>query len=122
MPHKRLIVLCDGTWQNSFVFISALQIAPSLQTYRDVGYDKPSIFKKGGLQIPSNVTRMSRSLKHTCRDGMIQIMNYQSGVGSSGSFFDVLTGGAFGVGISEHIREAYAFICANVSYSTIYVH
>ncbi|KAI0976077.1 hypothetical protein F4678DRAFT_456402 [Xylaria arbuscula] len=89
---KRIIVCCDGTWQNS-----------------DNGYAK----SKSNLQVPSNVTRISRCFKRTCQDGTFQIIYYQSGVGSRSGIIDRLFGGAFGTGISENIREAYAFICAN---------
>ncbi|ROW12555.1 hypothetical protein VMCG_00427 [Cytospora schulzeri] len=85
---KRLIVCCDGTWMNS-----------------DKGYEK------GKPQNPSNVTRLARSFKRGCDDGSVQVINYQSGVGTGGS--DAVSGGAFGSGIAEHMRESYSFICAN---------
>lgn len=53
------------------------------------------------LQIPSNVTRISRCFRRTCSDGTFQIIYYQSGVGSRSGVIDRLFGGAFGVGISE---------------------
>ncbi|KAK0711137.1 hypothetical protein B0H67DRAFT_493268 [Lasiosphaeris hirsuta] len=94
---KRLTVCCDGTWQNS-----------------DRGYSKPTLWNPvGKLQTPSNVTRLSRSLRRICTDGTVQIIEYQSGVGTGGSMMDIVSGGAFGLGISENIRSAYAFICAN---------
>lgn len=76
---------------------------------------------------------MARSLRRTCSDGTVQIIEYSSGVGSGGSAADILSGGAFGLGISEvgqllntiltpktdvclkNIRGAYSFICANYS-------
>ncbi|KAI0202946.1 hypothetical protein F4808DRAFT_458654 [Astrocystis sublimbata] len=91
---KRIVVCCDGTWQN---------------------FDNGTV-KAGGhttLQVPSNVTRISRCFKRTCIDGTFQIIYYQSGVGSKSGALDRLFGGAFGIGIAENIREAYAFICAN---------
>ncbi|KAH8658692.1 hypothetical protein BGZ60DRAFT_383301 [Tricladium varicosporioides] len=97
---KRLIVCCDGTWMDS-----------------DDGFTKPSLFPyvpTGTLQVPSNVTRISRALKRKTTDGISQIIAYHSGVGtSSSSVTDVVTGGALGKGISENIREAYSFIAAN---------
>ncbi|KAH8164145.1 hypothetical protein CIB48_g4094 [Xylaria polymorpha] len=94
---KRIVVCCDGTWQNA-----------------DSGCVKSSRNKpESKLQVPSNVTRISRCFKRTCSDGVFQIIYYQSGVGSGSGFLDRLFGGAFGTGISENIREAYAFICAN---------
>lgn len=89
---KRLVVCCDGTWMNS-----------------DTGYDKTS----RSLQTPSNVTRLSRALKRQCKDGRVQIIEYQNGVGTGSTVADAITGGAFGKGIADHIREAYSFICAN---------
>lgn len=92
---KRIIVCCDGTWMNS-----------------EIGYVKTGIFKKKGtLQVPSNVTRISRCFKRTCSDGTNQIISYTSGVGTG--LFDSITGGAFGLGLSERVCEAYSYLCAN---------
>ncbi|KAH8673769.1 hypothetical protein BX600DRAFT_509003 [Xylariales sp. PMI_506] len=94
---KRLLVCCDGTWQNSdngFVKADSKNPIPT-------------------LQVPSNITRISRAFSRTCSDGTFQIIYYQSGVGSRTGIIDRLAGGAFGFGIAENIREAYAYICAN---------
>ncbi|KAI1492474.1 hypothetical protein F5X96DRAFT_677714 [Biscogniauxia mediterranea] len=97
LTKKRIIVCCDGTWQNA-----------------DNGYMKPTSSNPvPKLQIPSNVTRISRCFKRRCSEGTFQIVYYQSGVGSRAGIIDRILGGAFGVGISENIREAYAYICAN---------
>ncbi|KAI2471987.1 hypothetical protein F4781DRAFT_420292 [Annulohypoxylon bovei var. microspora] len=94
---KRIVVCCDGTWQNS-----------------DNGYVQPTSSNPlPTLQVPSNVTRISRTFKRTCSDGVFQIVYYQSGVGSRSGVVDRILGGAFGIGIAENIREAYAYICAN---------
>ncbi|KAI1078385.1 hypothetical protein F5B20DRAFT_571631 [Whalleya microplaca] len=94
---KRIILCCDGTWQNS-----------------DNGYIKPSAKNPvPSLQIPSNVTRISRAFKRLCSDGVFQIVYYLTGVGSRSGIVDRVLGGAFGIGIAENIREAYAYICAN---------
>ncbi|KAI1878321.1 uncharacterized protein JN550_000503 [Neoarthrinium moseri] len=80
----------------------------------DNGYVKPSSSDPiPRLQIPSNVTRISRAFARTCSDGTFQIIYYQSGVGSRTGFVDMIAGGAFGIGIAENIREAYSYICAN---------
>lgn len=75
---KRIIVCCDGTWMNS-----------------DKG------FEKGRPQPPSNVTRLARSFKRNCSDGTVQIVNYQSGVGTGSTVSDAFSGGAFGNGVAE---------------------
>lgn len=87
---KRLIVCCDGTWMNS-----------------DYGFVKPGLLSgKGGLQVPSNVTRISRCFKRKCSDGTLQIINYESGVGSGSGVLDNVTGGAFGSGLAEVSDDA----------------
>lgn len=73
----------------------------------DNGYEKPGLFStKGTLQIPSNVTRISRCFKRRCSDGMLQIISYESGVGTGSNTIDAVTGGAFGLGLSEVCRPA----------------
>jgi uncharacterized protein (DUF2235 family) len=84
-PNKRLIVCCDGTWMNS-----------------DNGYNEPTLFNpRGTLQVPSNVTRISRLFKRRCADGRMQIISYESGVGTGSNIIDTITGGAFGLGLTE---------------------
>lgn len=85
MLSKRLILCCDGTWMNS-----------------DNGYEEPGWFEsKGTLQVPSNVTRISRCFKRRCSDGKLQVISYESGVGTGSNGVDSLMGGAFGLGLSE---------------------
>ncbi|KAK4186701.1 hypothetical protein QBC35DRAFT_256178 [Podospora australis] len=83
---KRLIICCDGTWMDSL--------------------------GKKGHEPPSNVTRISRVLCRTCSDGTHQIINYFPGVGTANGL-DQITGGAFGMGLDQDIREVYNFICTN---------
>ncbi|RDW84569.1 putative peptidoglycan binding containing protein [Coleophoma cylindrospora] len=96
---KRLILCCDGTWMDS-----------------DDGYTKPTLIPYNPtavLQVPSNITRISHALKRHGHDGMPQIIYYHSGVGTGTSIIDNITGGLLGTGISENIREGYAFIANN---------
>ncbi|KAL6908743.1 hypothetical protein GGI43DRAFT_393525 [Trichoderma evansii] len=95
--HKRLIVCCDGTWMNS-----------------DNGYNEPTLeHPQPTLQVPSNVTRISRCFKRRCVDGTLQVMAYESGVGTGSNAIDTFTGGAFGLGLSERVRDAYSYLCVN---------
>jgi hypothetical protein len=74
---------------------------------RDTGYEKPTLFNPiGKAQTPSNVTRLSRSLRRVCRDGTLQIIAYQNGVGTGSTMADAITGGAFGRGIAEVSRDS----------------
>ena len=67
----------------------------------------------GHLQVPSNVTRITRSIKPYHNDGKNQIVYYQAGVGTGMTAWDKVLGGATGEGLSENIREAYAFVAHN---------
>ncbi|KAF5664778.1 hypothetical protein FCIRC_10728 [Fusarium circinatum] len=94
---KRLIACCDGTWMDS-----------------DNGYEETGLLRKeGSLQIPSNVTRISRCFEKRCSDGKLQVVNYESGVGTGSNVLDSITGGAFGMGLAERMRETYSFLCSN---------
>ncbi|KAI9892710.1 MAG: hypothetical protein M1814_001130 [Vezdaea aestivalis] len=96
---KRIIICCDGTWVNS-----------------DNGYTDGSIFPwgvKGHLSVASNVTRMCRAIQKHDKQGIPQLVYYQAGVGTGNGNFDKLVGGGTGLGLSEHIREAYGFLTNN---------
>ena len=45
-------------------------------------------------------------------DGVPQIVFYQAGLGSLNNWYSYFVGGYLGSGISENIREAYAFVCS----------
>ncbi|KAJ5102766.1 hypothetical protein N7532_003295 [Penicillium argentinense] len=97
LPGKRIILCLDGTWVNS-----------------DKGYNRPTLDQPNAtLQVPSNVTRLYRSLKKRDLDGTGQVLYYQPGVGSTGGIADTIAGGVFGAGVSENMREAYSFVAAN---------
>ncbi|TVY93792.1 Uncharacterized protein LAWI1_G000955 [Lachnellula willkommii] len=76
------------------------------------GYDD-SVFAPPAAQIPSNVTRIVRAIKHKDDTGIPQIVFYQRGVGANGDEEDKVLGGATGAGLSEHVREAYGFLANN---------
>ncbi|KAL4987963.1 hypothetical protein BDW68DRAFT_100958 [Aspergillus falconensis] len=91
MSTKRLIVCCDGTWQDSTADAS---------------------------EPPSNVTRLSRALSRTAvveengvRREIPQIVYYQKGVGTG--LGDKYFGGVTGVGLSANVRAAYGFLADN---------
>lgn len=82
-----------------------------------MGHDK-SITGAVTVQVPSNVTRIVRAMKHN--DGPIQqIVYYQRGLGTDDSGLqNKVIGGITGNNISEHIREAYAFLANNFNPGT----
>jgi len=82
---KRLVVCCDGTWNDSD---------------NGTGY--------------TNVSRLAWAIKPVDeRSGTTQIVFYQSGVGTEGDLSSKLGGGALGLGLSHNIRDAYSFVCNN---------
>src|SRR4051794_40398838 len=84
MAMKRLVVCCDGSWNDS-----------------DRGTDY------------TNVARFAWSIKPVATDGTSQIVYYQSGVGTEGTQVSKIIGGATGAGLSHNMRDAYSFICHN---------
>lgn len=85
MP-KRLIVCCDGTWNTA---------------------DQAS----SGHPSPTNVTKLALSLASQDATGARQCVYYHPGVGTSPR--ERLTGGAFGVGLSRNVLDAYRFLIDN---------
>ena len=81
---KRLIVCCDGTWNDS---------------------DRQS--------EDTNVFRMARAIHATQHTDVLQIVLYLRGVGTSGLRIDKLIEGALGLGVDDNIRSAYMFIAQN---------
>jgi uncharacterized protein (DUF2235 family) len=85
---KRLIVLCDGTGQDSLT---------------------PDAKAK-----PTNITRLSRAIARYANVGdktIEQVVYYQPGVGTETG--QLARGGAYGLGVSANVRAAYAFFAHN---------
>ena len=83
---KRLVVCCDGTWNDA-----------------DDGDDFTNVARLSWAILPAD-TRGGQDIA--------QIVYYQSGVGSGDAFNKALGGGA-GIGLSRNVRDAYAFIANN---------
>ncbi|RAO68307.1 uncharacterized protein BHQ10_004319 [Talaromyces amestolkiae] len=90
--NKRLIVCCDGTWEDG----NSEEINNPL----------------------SNITRIARAIKphaeiivNGVRTIIPQITYYQKGVGTG--VLDQYLGGLTGVGLSANVRAAYAFLAEN---------
>lgn len=84
---KKLLVFCDGTWNSA---------------------DQES---RGGLPCPTNVARLFEATTASDRHGNPQLVHYIRGVGTK--FSERITGGGFGFGISDNIKNGYQFICSN---------
>lgn len=60
---------------------------------------------------PTNVVLIAESVRPTAKDGTVQIVFYDEGVGTGK--LDKLRGGMFGVGLLTNLREAYRFLIFN---------
>lgn len=92
VPHKRIVVCCDGTWQDGIVVDARWKY--------------------------TNVLRLSRAINHVddrvpSGHPISQVVFYQSGVGSSNNLYDQIVDGATGASLGEKVEEAYAFIAQN---------
>ncbi len=86
---KRIIICADGTWN-----------------MRD------QIDSQSGQRRPTNVTKTARGILPRDSKGIDQVVFYHDGVGTGGPL-DKFTGGAFGKGIEENIRNLYRAIVYN---------
>ena len=82
---KRIVVCLDGTWNND-----------DSQT------------------TDTNVAQMARAI-HGSQEtgGILQVVLYLRGVGTTGLKIDTLVQGAIGLGVDDNIRSAYQFIAQN---------
>ncbi|KAG2072598.1 hypothetical protein BDR04DRAFT_1153038 [Suillus decipiens] len=87
---KRIIVCCDGTWQDGV------------------------IVKECWMQ--TNILKLSRGLEHVDeRSGVPipQVVYYQCGVGTDQNLYSEYVDGATAGSLGEKVQEAYAFISQN---------
>lgn len=85
---KRIVICCDGTWN-----------APDKQ--------------EGGVPITTNVVKAAQAIREKDNQGTRQLMYYDPGVGTSGSWFKRVYDGATGGGLSRNILEAYRYLICN---------
>ena len=88
--NKRLVICCDGTWNEP------------LEKVEDPADETE----------PTNVLKVVRGVAPTDQKGFPQIVYYDAGVGTEG-WFDKVVGGAFGKGLSQNVKQAYRFIANN---------
>jgi uncharacterized protein (DUF2235 family) len=60
---------------------------------------------------PTNVVLTAASIERQARDGIVQIIHYDEGVGTGR--LERMSGGVFGVGLVDNVREAYRFLIFN---------
>ncbi|KAG1801667.1 uncharacterized protein HD556DRAFT_899124 [Suillus plorans] len=87
---KRIIVCCDGTWQDGLIAKECWQ--------------------------QTNILKLSRGLEHVDeRSGVLipQVVYYQCGVGTGHNIYSEYVDGATGGSLGEKVQEAYGFIAQN---------
>ncbi|KAJ7244759.1 hypothetical protein B0H12DRAFT_801130 [Mycena haematopus] len=87
---KRIIVCCDGTWQDGVT-------TQNRQSY-------------------TNILRLARTINHEdnrSQPAIPQIVFYQSGIGSEKNFYSEYIVGTTGGTLGDKVEEAYAFIAHN---------
>ncbi|KIM84974.1 hypothetical protein PILCRDRAFT_817818 [Piloderma croceum F 1598] len=87
---KRVIVCCDGTWQDGIVVKERWKY--------------------------TNILRLSRTINHedSRQQPVIpQIVFYQSGIGSENNFYSEYIQGPTGASLAEKVQEGYGFISQN---------
>jgi len=80
---KRIIICFDGTWNR-------------------IDADEPT-----------NVLKIATGITPKSQNEIGQIIYYDEGVGTSGSWIRRLKDGAFGLGVRKNLREAYQFLMFN---------
>jgi uncharacterized protein (DUF2235 family) len=83
MANKRIVICCDGTWNNP------------------------------EQKFVTNVIKLARVVSPVDSNGIQQVVFYDWGVGSSKDVSDRIKGGAFGKGLDKNIQDAYRFIVHN---------
>ncbi|KAI0639477.1 hypothetical protein C8Q77DRAFT_1163987 [Trametes polyzona] len=87
--HKRIIVCCDGTWQDGIVVKQRWKY--------------------------TNILRLARSINHVddrVQPPIHQVVFYQSGIGTE-NIYDQIVNGVTGANLASKVEEAYAFIAHN---------
>lgn len=102
---KRIVLLLDGTWNDSAVGMSDTNI---VRLRENIASCLDRIPSEPDTTTPASVPNQT-SVSYRSYKTKPYIVFYERGVGTGG-FFDNVKGGAFGVGLSSNIRRAYLFL------------
>ncbi|KAL9938423.1 hypothetical protein V8E36_003046 [Tilletia maclaganii] len=95
MASKRIIILCDGTWQSRTQTLIR------------------GIKNKFIGQFLTNIALLGQAIKTKDAEGVEQIVFYQDGVGTGLSLLTNIVAGATGAGLTANLIEAYSFLVDN---------
>src|SRR5579872_6341734 len=111
--NKRIILLLDGTWNDSDfgpTDTNIVRIREAISdTLRAQGSSAPASQLPASAGQSSQTTASSPKVTPTVSGSLSNIVFYERGVGT-GAFLDRLAGGAFGEGLAGNIRRAYKFL------------
>lgn len=85
---KRIVICCDGTWNTP---------------------DKDN----NGIPIATNVVKFAEAVQPCDKKKIEQLVYYDTGVGTTGSWLKQVYDGATGSGLSRNIIEAYRYLICN---------
>lgn len=105
---KKLIVCCDGE-----PFFTTIGVRALTDSTIGTWQNSDNGWVGGHLQNPTNVTRIARAVSSEDKSHHPQVVYYQAGVGTGLGLYNHLVGGGTGLGLSENVREAYAFLASN---------
>ena len=101
-PSKRIILLLDGTWNDSDFGATDTNVVRLQQVIAETLRDR----KDSGEVARQDPTKLTSSIDD--KDGTNNIVFYERGIGTS--WQDRFKGGIFGSGMPEKIRNAYRFL------------
>lgn len=99
---KNIILLLDGTWNDSDFGESDTNIVRLRERISDAMHEEK----------PDRADQRT-DVREGHAHGIRNVVFYQRGVGTGA--FDRYFGGALGIGLSKNVREAYRFLCAHFS-------
>ncbi|WFU62677.1 DUF2235 domain-containing protein [Bradyrhizobium brasilense] len=105
MTKKRIILLLDGTWNDSDFGVhdtNIVRVREAISRTLRVSGSASAAINPGALPNDRKVTS-------TVTEEKVNIVFYERGVGT-GAFLNRYFGGAFGQGLSTNIRRAYKFL------------
>ncbi|KAF7306890.1 DUF2235 domain-containing protein [Mycena indigotica] len=105
---KRIIVCCDGTWQDGpfYAFVLGQQLTNNQE------YPQETV----KATLTSWFVRIARTINHEdarYNPPIPQIVFYQSGIGSEKGWYSEYIVGTTGATLGDKVEEAYAFIAHN---------
>jgi hypothetical protein len=117
LTKKRIVLLLDGTWNDSDAgnrdtnIVRIREIMAQCLFAQSVSEGDATNPERNEI-TPAEIDKFATSTIRAVADGYKYVVFYERGVGTGG-FLDAWKGGPFGAGLAENIRRAYLFLVAN---------